>query len=65
MGTRMEFCGQRAVDCEHRPCAGIAVMRHCSDEQCLSFLFPVIFAIPVFDIFSLPFHTSLAAKWMW
>ncbi|KAK6904346.1 hypothetical protein I203_105158 [Kwoniella mangroviensis CBS 8507] len=31
----------------------------------LSFLFPIIFAIPIFDVFSLPFGTSLAAGWMW
>ncbi|WVQ81217.1 hypothetical protein IAT38_003339 [Cryptococcus sp. DSM 104549] len=31
----------------------------------LSFLFPFIFAIPVFDVLSLPFGTSLAANWMW
>ncbi|WWD21141.1 hypothetical protein CI109_105622 [Kwoniella shandongensis] len=31
----------------------------------LSFLFPVIFAIPIFDVLSLPFGTSLAAGWMW
>ncbi|WWC91243.1 uncharacterized protein L201_006186 [Kwoniella dendrophila CBS 6074] len=31
----------------------------------LSFLFPVIFAIPIFDVFSLPFGTSLAANWLW
>ncbi|WWC73114.1 uncharacterized protein I206_107080 [Kwoniella pini CBS 10737] len=31
----------------------------------LSFLFPIIFAIPVFDVFSIPFGTSLAANWLW
>ncbi|WVR09100.1 hypothetical protein IAU60_006162 [Kwoniella sp. DSM 27419] len=31
----------------------------------LSFLFPVIFAIPLFDVVSAPFGTSLAASWMW
>ncbi|KAL7421264.1 OPT superfamily [Cryptotrichosporon argae] len=31
----------------------------------LSFLFPILFAIPVFDVFGAPFGTSLAADWMW
>lgn len=31
----------------------------------LSFLFPVAFALPVFDIISAPFGGSLAAHWMW
>ncbi|KAL1407604.1 OPT superfamily [Vanrija albida] len=31
----------------------------------LSFLFPVTFALPVFDVLGLPFGTSLAANWMW
>ncbi|BEI92704.1 uncharacterized protein CcaverHIS019_0503320 [Cutaneotrichosporon cavernicola] len=31
----------------------------------LSFLFPVTFALPVFDILSWPFGISLAAQWMW
>ncbi|KLT46468.1 OPT superfamily oligopeptide transporter [Cutaneotrichosporon oleaginosum] len=31
----------------------------------LSFMFPVTFALPIFDILSLPFGTSLAANWMW
>ncbi|ORX39095.1 OPT oligopeptide transporter protein-domain-containing protein [Kockovaella imperatae] len=31
----------------------------------LSFLFPVLFSIPIFDIFSIPFGTSLAAGWLW
>jgi uncharacterized oligopeptide transporter (OPT) family protein len=33
--------------------------------QLFSFLYPVTFAIPVFDILSAPFGVSLAAKWMW
>jgi hypothetical protein len=33
--------------------------------QLASFLFPVIYSIPVFDLFGLPFGTSLAADWMW
>jgi hypothetical protein len=33
--------------------------------QLLSFAFPVVFAIPVFDVLGLPFGTSLAATWMW
>ncbi|OXB36338.1 oligopeptide transporter 8 [Cryptococcus neoformans] len=31
----------------------------------LSFLFPILFSIPVFDVLSLPFGSSLAASWMW
>ncbi|ODN95854.1 oligopeptide transporter 8 [Cryptococcus wingfieldii CBS 7118] len=31
----------------------------------LSFLFPALFAIPVFDIVGLPFGAHLAANWMW
>ncbi|ORY20306.1 OPT oligopeptide transporter protein-domain-containing protein [Naematelia encephala] len=31
----------------------------------LSFLFPILFALPIFDIFGLPFGTSLAASWVW
>ncbi|KAK4684568.1 required for meiotic nuclear division protein 1, partial [Tremellales sp. Uapishka_1] len=31
----------------------------------ISFLFPIVFALPVFDILGLPFGTSLAAGWMW
>lgn len=36
-----------------------------TDLQFFSFLFPALFAIPVFDVLSLPFGTSLAANWMW
>jgi hypothetical protein len=36
-----------------------------ADEQFLSFLFPVLFAIPLFDLFSQPFGVSLASGWMW
>ena len=28
-------------------------------------MFPIIFAIPLFDVLSLPFGVSLAANWMW
>lgn len=28
-------------------------------------MFPVTFALPIFDILSWPFGTSLAAHWMW
>ncbi|OCF41916.1 oligopeptide transporter 8 [Kwoniella heveanensis CBS 569] len=31
----------------------------------LSFLFPFIFSIPIFDVLGIPFGTSLAANWMW
>ncbi|WVO15478.1 hypothetical protein L204_103136 [Cryptococcus depauperatus] len=31
----------------------------------LSFLFPVIYSIPIFDLISWPFGVSLAANWMW
>ncbi|WVO22640.1 uncharacterized protein IAS62_003970 [Cryptococcus decagattii] len=31
----------------------------------LSFLFPILFSIPAFDVLSLPFGSSLAASWMW
>ncbi|WRT69026.1 uncharacterized protein IL334_006009 [Kwoniella shivajii] len=31
----------------------------------LSFLFPIIFAIPIFDVCSAPFGASAAATWMW
>lgn len=33
--------------------------------QFMSFLFPVIYSIPIFDVLSLPFGTSLAAGWFW
>ena len=33
--------------------------------QLASFLFPVLFAMPVFDLLSRPFNVSLAAGWMW
>jgi len=36
-----------------------------TNHQFLSFLFPALFAIPLFDILSSPFGTSLAANWMW
>lgn len=41
------------------PCAELTY------SQFISFLFPIIFAIPVFDVLGLPFGTSLAANWMW
>ncbi|RSH95296.1 hypothetical protein EHS25_000383 [Saitozyma podzolica] len=31
----------------------------------ISFLFPIIYALPLFDVLGLPFGTSLAAQWMW
>lgn len=36
-----------------------------ADSQLMGFFFPVLFALPVFDIFGAPLGTSLAADWMW
>lgn len=36
-----------------------------ANRQLLSFALPVTFALPIFDILSAPFGTSLAASWMW
>ena len=44
---------------------GGSLMLALISNQFMSFLFPVLYAIPLFDVFGIPFGTSLASTWMW